>query len=138
MNELNHSRAEENEMHPIEMNKLQVLNDLITQTIDAINQRNFAGAGTPYGGLSHSPYLGASVPVQPPQVPWAAAPFQTVGMGHSPFDPRLAAPMSRPVGIDPRWSVSPYAAGTLSHTPFVDPRWSVPAQVYGIPYPYLR
>src|SRR5215831_14062880 len=84
-----------------EIRRLQVLNDLIAQTLDVINQRSLLSSG-----LSHTPYAELGVPqVNPflaqqlnpllaqygvPQTPigqlaGAQVPFATPGMMHSPF-----------------------------------------------------
>jgi hypothetical protein len=100
-------------MNPIDIHRLQVLNDLVAQTIDIINQRNFAAGGFAqpfqggyYGaGLSHTPF---NPYVQQQQQPWAA-------------QQQLGIVPQYPTTIP--WGVPPQLAG-LSHTPYVDPRWT--------------
>ena len=116
-------------MNP-DVTKLQVLNDLIAQTLDAINMRNLMGAG-----LSHSPYA-------------------TMGLARNPLDPRLQVPVQTGipgfshtgVGMDPRLALAnisfaqslPFPAYPmgLGHSPYeqafqvaprvgIDPRFGV-------------
>ena len=83
--------------------KLQILNDLIVQTIDVITQRNImAQRAALLGGFSHTPYVA---------------------------DPRLMAlnalgSVNPTVGINPMVGVNAYNgfAGGLGHTPYIDPR----------------
>jgi hypothetical protein len=99
-------------MNAIDINRLQVLNDLIAQTIDIMNQRGLAMSGlapqlTP--GLSHTPYsqypqfaTPFGVPAFAPQFaqpisPQAGVPFQSVrGLSHTPRNPVIGAQIRVP------------------------------------------
>lgn len=86
-------------MHPSDISKLQILNDLIAQTIDAIGQRSVGmgqvpnvgrfGASPMTGGFSHSPAQGMTGGWGTP----FAAPYDVMnrGMSHTAIDPRLIA-----------------------------------------------
>src|SRR5262249_29475044 len=85
-----------------EIRRLQVLNDLIAQTLDIINQRSLWASG-----LSHTPYapelgvpqvnplmaqygvpqanIGQLAGAQVPFAPQGQVPFATQGLMHSPF-----------------------------------------------------
>jgi hypothetical protein len=103
-------------MNPIDIHRLQVLNDLVAQTIDIINQRNLAAAGFAqpipgyYGaGLSHTPFTPYA------QQPWGQQPW-----GQQPWGQQIGI-VPQPYTNSP-WAHSPF--GGLSHTPYVDPRWA--------------
>jgi hypothetical protein len=111
-------------MNP-EITKLQILNDLIAQTLDVITQRTLMAqrAAMFGGGLSHSPY--------------AADPRfgAGVGFGHAPaygVDPRVAQGFG--LNHTPAYGVDPRVAQGfgLQHTPAYgyDPRLNTP---YGVP-----
>lgn len=88
-------------MNP-EIAKLQILNDLIAQTIDVITQRSLMAqrAALLGGGFSHTPYTA---------------------------DPRFAAlnalgTVAPAFGMNPMVGATTYGFGGLGHTPHVDPR----------------
>lgn len=91
-----------------EIRRLQVLNDLIAQTLDVITQRSMLT-----GGLSHSPFvpeLGAGQ--INPFVPYTGV-SQGIGqLGINPWIGQQANPFATPYG-----QVNPFIQG-LSHTPF--------------------
>jgi len=91
-----------------DIRKLQILNDLIAQTLDVINQRSVAG------GLSHSPYVpefGMS-PINPV--------FAQYGVGSYGI-PQAMVPFAQPlIGQNVPFG-NPWSQG-LTHTPFVP--WS--------------
>lgn len=110
-------------MNP-EVRKLQVLNDLIAQTLDLITQR-----ATVYGGLSHSPYIGMNPGVPGTFPMWN----QGTGLSHTPaaVDPRYNLGFGFPA-IDPRFGLQTqgYNPIGLSHTPYYptygyDPRANI-------------
>ncbi len=101
-----------------EIRRLQVLNDLVAQTLDVIQQRTFVdpvrsafgqdvyGFGPASIGLSHSPYQ--------PAIAQIAAAYRPAYYG-----------MPMPAAIPTAFGVvSPIAAqmSGLSHTPYTDPR----------------
>lgn len=106
-------------MNP-EFTKLQILNDLIAQTLDVITQRNLMAqrAALLGGGLAHTPY------VADPRFAGAYG-YGNIGFNHTPYgvDPRLAAVSG--FGVNAGFSHSPYS---------VDPRIAAlsAAQSYGI------
>jgi hypothetical protein len=101
-----------------EIRKLQMLNDLVTQTLEALNQRvTFSGLAQqfPSGGFAQNPF-------------GAAVPGAFGGLSHSPY----VADLQGPFGINPYATQVPFAAqvanpygwvaqagGGLSHSPFV-------------------
>lgn len=109
-------------MNPIDIHRLQVLNDLVAQTIDIINQRNLAAAGF--------------------SQPFAGGYFGN-GLSHTPFTPYAQQPWGQQMGIVPQqytnapWGVhSPFAG--LSHTPYVDPRWAYATPSVFPMMPFIR
>lgn len=135
-------------MNP-EFTKLQILNDLIAQTLDVITQRNLMAqrAALLGGGLAHTPYVAdprltgtygygnIGFSHSPYTTPYSVDPRLAAltglgvnaGFSHSPYgvDPRLAALSAvQPYGIDPRIGlpVSGWSQG-LSHTA-IDPRFT--------------
>jgi hypothetical protein len=121
-----------------EIRKLQMLNDLVTQTLEALTQRvtfgglgqqfpsggfaqNPFGAGVPgaFGGLSHSPYVadfqgafGVGTPNW--QNPFGAInPYATGGINPYASQVPFAGQVANPYG----WGAQ--AGGGLSHSPFV-------------------
>jgi hypothetical protein len=123
-----------------ELKQLQILNDLIAQTIEVINQRAAIGSGlshTPWGAtalgaslvnpytpsvLSHTPFVptyGSAFSPLAPYVPHMASQWP-VGLSHTAIDPRLAYGASVPFSQFPvSMQSQPFG---LSHTG-VDPRY---------------
>jgi hypothetical protein len=111
-------------MNPIDIHRLQVLNDLVAQTIEIINARNFAASG--FAPQFQSGYFGGA------------------GLSHTPYNPYAQqALVPQHLGIVPQipttvpWGVPNQLAG-LSHTPYVDPRWTfAPPSVFPM-MPFVR
>ena len=76
----------------VDVRKLQLLNDRITQTIEALNQVRLS-----VHGLAHTP---AAMPFAPPQIP-----FTGYGFGMTPSFPQFPGIIPPPFG--------------LQHTPFI-------------------
>jgi len=91
-----------------EIRRLQVLNDLIAQTLDVISQRSMLT-----GGLSHSPFVPELGTGQiNPFVPYSGA-TQAIGqLGINPWIGQQANPFATPYA-----QVNPFTQG-LSHSPF--------------------
>ena len=138
----------EPEMNP-EITKLQILNDLIAQTLDVLTQRNLMAqrAAMFGGGLSHAPYaadprFGAGLGFAHTPA-YGVDPRMTMGYGlnHTPaygVDPRMTVGYglnhAPAYGVDPRLTQQGFG---LQHTPAygVDPRVGAPYGVvpqYGI------
>ena len=122
-------------MNP-EFTKLQILNDLIAQTLDVITQRNLMAqrAALLGGGLAHTPYAAD------PRLAGTYG-YGNIGFSHSPYttpysvDPRIAAltgfgvnaagfshsPYATPYGVDPR-----IAALSAVQSYGIDPRIGLP------------
>jgi len=129
-----------------EIRRLQVLNDLIAQTLDVINQRSLLSSGlshTPYapelGGPQVNPFLAQQVnpllaqygvpQASIGQLAGAQVPFATLGLMHSPFvglqGPFGQQPFGQqlfgqqPFGQFPQWTpyAFPWTQG-LMHSPF--------------------
>jgi hypothetical protein len=112
----------------VDLRKLQLLNDRITQVIDALNQVRFS-----VHGLQHTAgnFIG-QIPMTTPwasQTPWGAQmtnPFNTWGLSHTGFSPIPGiSPMSTIPGISP-WGISPQipfvnTVGGLNHSDLTDP-----------------
>jgi hypothetical protein len=116
----------------VDIRKLQMLNDRINQTIEALNQVRLS-----VHGLQHStqvnPNVGWGLPMNQPgaQIPIQNYPVNPMGYGIShtaATDPRLLDPrffglISDPRLQDPRFVGDPRAMGGLSHSEMVDPFW---------------
>jgi hypothetical protein len=110
-------------MNPIDIHRLQVLNDLVAQTIDIINQRNLATvgfaqplAGGYFGnGLSHTPLHPYA------QQPYAQQPYAQQPWGQQPWQQQIGM-VPQQYTNTPWGGHSPFAG--LTHTPYVDPRWA--------------
>jgi hypothetical protein len=110
----------------VDIRKLQLLNDRITQTIEALNQVRLS-----VHGLTHTPGLPATIPFTPQNVPFAgfglpmtpnfpAYPGFIPGLQHTPFTP--VTPFSPVMPITPfalpnvpGYTPLPFMSG-LSHT----------------------
>ena len=145
----------------VDIQKLQLLNDRIAQTIEALNQVRLSVHGiqhTPYG-LTPSPFAAYQTsPYMQYASPFAAmgvspfGQFSPYGQGFVPgiqhttagipfagpsnpygqAIPFTAQSLSQPVGVSSSWSL-PYASNGLSHSSW-DPRQAFPfAQ-----YPYAQ
>ena len=114
----------------VDIRKLQLLNDRINQTIDALNQVRLS-----VHGLQHTTpqqqNVGWGYPTNLPvgQIPLQNIPVQNIpvhplgyGIGHT-TDPRFVDP--RMIGMipDPRFTQTMGHLGGLSHTERVDPFW---------------
>jgi hypothetical protein len=118
-----------------DIRKLQVLNDLISQTLDVITQR-----GSFTGGLSHSPFTDINNPWnnpygfnQPQNIGLGHSPYQNpfqqigfntpqnIGLGHTPYQ-QLGMGMGMTPNVFPNvfGQQNPFGFG-LSHTPFNNP-----------------
>ena len=101
----------------VDLNKLQILNDRICQTIDALNQVRLSvravnqgqGIPTPYStpvGFQHStPWYGAMQNVSPWNTPFGVPGLGPMGLHHSPLQ-QSAVP----------YGVSPYFPQGLQHS----------------------
>lgn len=146
-----------------EIQRLQVLNDLVAQAIDALGQRAALGqlgvlpqyGLAPQVGISATPWLAQIPAVQGMQARAAQVPISgwTTGLTHTPFQLRPEA-MMQPYGfiqpaIQPQVSFgafpTPYVqpaaqigapafAGGLMHTPYVAPQIGLSQFPYGVAY----
>jgi hypothetical protein len=139
----------------VDIQKLQLLNDRIAQTIDALNQVRMSVHGiqhtspmTPYGVSPYgipSPYAAVPSPYAMPS-PYAAPPgypFMQPGLSHStPFTPYTTQPFATQLGFAPQGIpqttayggfVNPFVGGGLTHTTpvtgtTIDPTWTLRTQ----------
>jgi len=119
-------------MNP-EITKLQILNDLIAQTLDVLTQRNLMAqrAAMFGGGFAHSPYN-----ADPRLGGYGVDPRVGGGFSHSPYaqDPRLA--MQGQLGNIPGYGIDPRLnmGFGLNHSPYAqDPRLAMQGQLGNIP-----
>ncbi len=122
-----------------EIRKLQILNDLIAQTLDVLQQRAaILPQGTPFvpnvQGLTHTPY---GYPYQVAFTPWntqvvQGTPWNTqTGLNHTGFDPRFGYNAPQSYGMTPGYNVAPqYTPSFGFHNYQVQPQYGVPQ--YGL------
>jgi hypothetical protein len=108
-----------------EIKKLQMLNDLIAQTLDVLTQR-LATAGTMaptadmrmggigYSGLAHTPFVGGGAQYVDPRFNMAG---WNTGLSHTPFVPYSQFTPYGVQNIDPRFTMMGNQVG-LTHTPY--------------------
>lgn len=94
----------------VDIRKLQLLNDRITQTIDALNQVRWSVHGLQHatGGV---PTQGVYGPMQ------QTLPFGNQSVYAQPFTQQAFSPFTpfaQPIGISPMAQVNPYAQGAMS------------------------
>jgi len=122
----------------VDMQKLQLLNERIAQTIDALNQLRLSVHGIqhtpyPYQGLSYgspwmqSPY-GQPQFVPPGFVPqqFAGQPFFGGGFGGGCGNSGYGIQHTSPVTASSPWTTTP------SWTPITQPRWVTPYATNGL------
>jgi len=116
----------------VDIRKLQLLNDRINQTIDALNQVRLS-----VHGLQHTAPVTQNLPwgiqqnLPVGQIPMQNIPVNPLGYGLSHtgvtdprfIDPRLLGIIPDPRLQDPRFVGTMQMMGGLSHTERVDPFW---------------
>ncbi len=117
----------------VDIRKLQLLNDRINQTIDALNQVRLSVHGLQHTQQNIPWGYGANLPVgQVPvgTIPSGGVPVSPFGYGisHTMQDPRLAGVVGDPRLQDPRFLASGLPVvgfGGLTHSidPMMDPYW---------------
>jgi hypothetical protein len=114
----------------VDVRKLQLLNDRIAQTIEALNQVRLS-----VYGLSHTPGLPPTIPYVPSAVPFPGygamtpgfTPYQGIfpGLQHTPYTPVTQFPQFNPFVLPNITGFTPPFMGGLSHTSpeLFDPRF---------------
>ena len=114
----------------VDVRKLQLLNDRIAQTIEALNQVRLS-----VYGLSHTPALPSTIPFVPTAVPYPGygamapgfAPYQAMfpGLQHTPYTPPTPFNQFTPWALPSISGFTPPFMGGLSHTSpeLFDPRF---------------
>jgi hypothetical protein len=103
----------------VDVRKLQLLNDRIAQTIEALNQVRLS-----VYGLSHSPGLPSPIPFVPSAVPFQGYGAMTPnfpgilpGLQHTPYTPITPFPQFNPYALPNLAGFTPpFVMGGLSHT----------------------
>jgi hypothetical protein len=111
----------------VDVRKLQLLNDRIAQTIEALNQVRLS-----VHGLSHTPGMPPTIPFTPPTLPFqgfgpampSIPPYQGIfqGLQHTPFTPfsQFTPPFSQfPPQFPPFTPFTPFSLPNVPPLPFM-------------------